>query len=354
MEKNHINVENSAVRQAALFCFLQGGMDMQKRCLRLGAAMILLAVALRLLSNGIGGRVSAFLENADAASFLLYLHSGRVIHAPEPTQPVETEPPSTAPEETEPTLPAFSASDTRLVDMSYHSGYTPDLEALLCSGLHWELTGEAPAVLIYHSHATESFTPAPGEHYTEASAYRTLDTGYNMVSIGAYLAELLEERGIRVIHDRGLHDEPDYNGSYASSRRSVQAYLEQYPSIRLVIDLHRDASSTDSPQQLDTHALVNGKDAGQLMMVVGTDDGGLFHPNWQENLALALKLHVVLEKLYPGIMRPVSFRTQRFNQDLSAGAVLIEVGAAGDSHAEALTAAEALAEAIAVLAKGTQ
>ena len=334
-------------------------MNRQSRCLRLGAGLILLAVALRLVSNGIGGKVMAFFGKPETVQYLLYLQSGRVLRPAEqettaPTQPAVTETAETASSEPEvAALPVFSGEDSALVDIRYGSSYSPDIGALLCSALSWDLTQKGPAVLICHSHATESYTKTAQETYTESSAYRTLDTNYNMVSIGDHLARLLRQQGIGVIHDRSLHDEPSYSGAYGSSRKSVQAYLEQYPSIQLVIDLHRDALSLDSEQQLSTHALVGDKASAQLMMVVGTDGSGLNHPNWQENLALALKLHVALEKAYPGIMRPISFRSQRFNQDLSGGAVLIEVGAAGDTHAEALTATEALAEAIVSLARGT-
>lgn len=338
-------------------------MDLERRCLRLGVWVIALAAAMRLVGSGLGGQARAFFGRPETASFLLYLQSGRVARpAEEASVPPQTQPVPTLREETNPTQPAipaperpaFCPEDAGFVEITYHSDYEPDLETLLCGALSWELTGDEPTVLIYHSHATESYTPSAGETYKETSAYRTLDTNYNMVSVGDRLAQLLRAQGIGVVHDRTLHDEPSYSAAYSSSRKSVQALLEQYPSVRLVIDLHRDALSLDSGKQLDTHALVDGKDSAQLMLVVGTDDGGLTHPNWQENLALALKLHVLLERENPGITRPISFRTQRFNQDLSPGTVLIEVGAAGDSHTEALTAAEALAQAILTLSKGTQ
>ena len=89
------------------------------------------------------------------------------------------------------------------------------------------------------------------------------------------------------------------------------------------------------------------------MLVVGSDAGGLSHPHWQENMALAVKLHAQLEKNCPGICRPISFRSQCFNQDLSPGALLVEVGAAGNTRAEALLATEQLAQGILALAHGT-
>ena len=122
---------------------------------------------------------------------------------------------------------------------------------------------------------------------------------------------------------------------------------------RLMEYLHRDAASLDSGTQLSTHATVNGKSAAQIMLVVGTNAGGRNHPKWQENMSLALKLHAQLEKQYPGLCRPMGCRTERFNQDLSPGALLVEIGAAGDTLEEALVTVEALAEAISALALGT-
>ena len=169
----------------------------------------------------------------------------------------------------------------------------------------------------------------------------------------AVVAEILEEGGIRVIHDRTLHDYPSYNGSYNHARAAVKDYLEEYPSIRLVLDLHRDASG-DNRNQMQTHATADGEDSAQLMLVVGSDASGLTHPQWEENLALALKLHSQLERINPGIMRYVNLRGQRFNQDLSPGMLLVEVGAAGDNHDKALNAAEVLARGIIALAKGCE
>ena len=174
-----------------------------------------------------------------------------------------------------------------------------------------------------------------------------------MLSIGDRVAELLEAEGIRVIHDREFHDYPDYNTAYTHARKGVQSLLKQNPGIQLVLDLHRDASES-SGSQLRTHALVNGADSSQLMIVLGTGNSGLPNEGWEDNLSLALKLQATLEGQAPGICRPISLRSQRFNQDLAPHALLVEVGAAGDSHEEALVAAEQLAKALAVLKYGTE
>ena len=249
-------------------------------------------------------------------------------------------------------LPAFSAEEAEAIVVKTNSDLEPDLQELLCRPLQWDLTGDEPTVLILHTHGTESYTKAAGEHYPESAAFRTLENDHNMISVGDHLATLLEAGGVGVIHDRELHDYPSYSGSYSHARKAIAACLEKNPSIRLVLDLHRDASG-DNLNQMRTYATVDGKASAQLMLVVGSNGTGLTHPDWEENLALGLKLHTQCQRIAPGIMRYVNLRAQRFNQDLSSGALIVEVGAAGNTRAEALTAIEVLAEAILSLAKGT-
>jgi stage II sporulation protein P len=323
-------------------------MDWQKQSLEIGSVLIVAAVILRLLGTGALEPLAKALEDPQTASLLLYLETGRVVHPTLPPQTVPTTaptlPPETAPQETQPQeIYCFASSDAALVDVRYYASYRPDLQSMVTRPLVWNLKEAEPAVLILHSHATESYQPTGT--YQESSPYRTMDTGYNMVSIGAYLAQLLENGGVRVIHDTSLHDYPSYNASYSKSRKAAQDYLSRYPSLLMIIDLHRDG--LDGDNQPDTSATVHGQESAQLMMVVGTRQQG-----WESNMALAVKLTAVLEKLHPGVTRPISFRKQQFNQDLSPGAILIEVGAAGNTHQEALQAVKALAEGILTLAHG--
>ena len=174
-----------------------------------------------------------------------------------------------------------------------------------------------------------------------------------MVSIGDEVARVLSMGGISVLHDRSYHDYPSYNGSYGNARMSIEEYLRQYPSIQMVLDIHRDAIDGADGNQLDTQGTVDGQSSAQLMVVVGTDATGNFHPAWQKNLSLALKLTTVLERADPGITRPINLRAERFNMDLTPGSLLIEVGGAGNTHEEAILAANALARGILTLAKGS-
>ncbi len=331
-------------------------MDTHRKVLRLGAAVIVCALLVRLGALSLPEKMLSWILQPDITAFLIYLETGRDVRFSPSSQVFspdfagESAAPAEYPEQQE--TCTFSKADKALVEVYDASGLGPDIGALLEEPLVWDLTVSEPTVLILHTHTTESYTRA-GEDYQETSAYRTLDEDYNMLSIGDAVGRILARNGITVVHDRVLHDYPSYNGSYNHARKSIAEYLEAYPSIRLVLDLHRDAADTDSGQ-LRPLATVEGESCAQLMLVMGTDAAGLTHPNWKENLALGAKLHAVLEQQAPGIMRPLLIRSQRFNQDMSPGALLVEVGAAGNTHAEALGAAEQLALAIVTLAKGTQ
>lgn len=254
-------------------------------------------------------------------------------------------PPPSLPEITEVPLPSFSGEEA--VKLYYAANINPDIPALLQKPLQWSLAGEEPTVLILHTHATESYSRR-GENYKETSAWRTLDEDYNMLALGELVAGILEENGISVLHDKSMHDYPSYSGSYTRARKTLRQLLKEYPGIQLVLDLHRDASGGETGQ-MRTRAEIDGETSAQLMVVIGTN-----HERYEENLSIGLKLHTLLEQQVPGIMRPLQLRQQRFNQDLNSGALLIEIGAAGNSHGEARLAAAQLAEAIVSMAHGTQ
>ena len=340
-------------------------MQIEKRSWRIGIAAILCVLILRMGTTGVFGAMVEAIATPEALAFMLYLETGYLIRPVNPEEEPATEntsapteatdpPETTIPPETQPDLqelPVFVQTDAQLVEVHSVCGYDTDLPALLQKPLNWELKQEKPTVLILHTHATESYQPT-GE-YKETSAYRTLDTDYNVVSVGAELKRLLEAGGIGVIHDTTLHDYPSYSSSYSQARTYIKDYLKKEPSIRLVLDIHRDAVENKNGQQVSLTVNHNGEKTAQLMMVVGTDANGLKHPNWPENMALAVKMHALLEKSCPGICRPISFRKQRFNQDLSSGGMLIEVGSAGNSREEAIRGVRVLAEVILALAEGT-
>lgn len=328
-------------------------MDWERTCIRLCAGVLVLSAVLRLASTGFFAPVGRLIASPQAVSFFLYLHTGRMVRTT-PAVAEEPDPPGEPVPETEPEQPPlFLAEEAALVELTYNCSYRPELETLLTRPLDWSLTdGEGPAVLILHTHGTEAYTCEEGTSYESSGAYRTLDEDYNMLCLGRLVARRLEEAGIGVIHDRDLHDYPDYNSSYTNAAASTEALLEKYPSIRLVLDLHRDAADTAYGQMV-TECSIGSERAAQLMIVVGTDDGGRTHPDWEENLSLALKLQILLERENPGICRPMNLTYNRYNQHLGDRALLIEIGAAGNTLREAELAAEALARGIIALKDGT-
>ena len=318
------------------------------RARRIGFTVIACALIWRLLAAGVPEILWLRLIQPNMDAFLKKLETGRNVRFSSSMGTFSPDfmesPPPLLPEATESPLPAFSGE--KEVALYYAVRKEPDIETLLEKPLQWNLFGSEPSVLILHTHTTESYT-RQGEDYRETSSWRTLDENYNMLSIGQLVGQILEEAGIPVLHYRELNDYPSYSGSYVRARQAVREILKEHSGIRLVLDLHRDAAGTDT-HQMRTHALVNNEDSAQLMVVIGTN-----HENYEENLSLGLKLHVLLEEQFPGIMRPLQLRAQRFNQDLCDGALLIEVGSAGNSHKEAKTAAAELAKAIVALARGT-
>ena len=310
---------------------------MEQKALQVAMTVLVFALLLRLAGAW---------EKEDVARTLLFISSGRMVTQEPVTEPEKTPEPEA--EEDTAVIPVFGENQQDLVQVN--ADWPVDTLELLQQPLSWDLMGEEPTVLILHSHATESYEKE-GD-YTETSPYRTLDTHYNMVSVGDRVAECLEAAGIRVIHDRSLHDYPSYNDAYANARQTVVDILAENPSVCLVLDLHRDAAEDAGGNQKVSTVTVEGAECANLMLVMGSDKGNLPYPDWERNMALAVKLQAQLEQTHPGLCRPIKLVTSRYNQDLSTGALLIEVGTAGNTHAQALRTAQYLAEGILALAKG--
>ena len=328
-------------------------MNHYQRTLRLGLTLIGCALVARLTDAGLLQAVADFLTQPNIAPAWIYLETGRFVRfSQSPQEDVFFALESALPDfaRLEPERPSFTEEEGDGVAVRYNCTVRPDLGELITRELNWDLTGEEPAVLILHTHTTESYTRSAGEEYTETAMFRTLNENYNMLSVGDRLTELLEAGGVRVLHDRELHDYPIYNGSYTHAAESTRAYLDQYPSIGLILDLHRDAAETPTGEQVATGCTIDGEQAAQLMFVLGTDTR-LQHPDWEDNLSLALKLQVLLEKETPGICRRLSLSKNRYNQHLGRYALIVEIGAAGNTLDQARPAAKKLAEAIVKLAQ---
>lgn len=211
---------------------------------------------------------------------------------------------------------------------------------------------EGPQVLILHTHGSEAYTPVPGTEIVWSGDYRTTDYRYNVVRVGDEMAEVLGAAGLSVLHDRTLYDYPNYSGAYDRALAAIRKYLEQYPSICFVLDVHRDAIEDGQGNQYKVVSEVEGEGAAaQMSLVVGSDGSGLEHPEWLENLRLAAAVQQDILEHYPTLMRPVLLRNSRYNQHATTGSLLLEVGAAGNSPEEAVLAGRLFAERFAEVQK---
>lgn len=222
--------------------------------------------------------------------------------------------------------------------------YDLDPQALLAEGIGLSLPAEGYQILIIHTHATEAYTPAGDDIYTPSDDYRTTDTAYSVVRVGESLTRALESYGLKVLHDASLYDYPSYNGSYSRCGAAIEEYLAAYPTIQLVIDLHRDAIG-DGDTIYKTVTEVEGMQAAQMLFVMGSDVN-LYNPNWRENLKLALTLQTAVQSRWEHLMRPTNLCDYRYNQQLSPGSLLLEVGTAGNTLEEAINAVNLFADAV--------
>ncbi len=203
-----------------------------------------------------------------------------------------------------------------------------------------------PTVLIVHTHTSEA--------YAESEGARSRDDSVNMVRIGTIVKENLEKQGIKVIHDTTHNDYPAYNGSYNKALGVIQRNIAENPDIQVVLDIHRDytaRTSGDTEIQLKPVTTFDGRKTSQVMFVVGTDHSGLDHPDWRHNLAFAVKLNDVFNEIAPNVMRPINVRKERFNQHLTKGSLIVEVGAASNSLSESENAAYYIAQSVAAVLK---
>lgn len=205
-----------------------------------------------------------------------------------------------------------------------------------------------PQILIMHTHATEDYRLSAGLWYSPGDGARTTDTNLNMCAVGRVMADTLNAAGLNTLHDETLNDYPSYTGSYENSRAVVQRYLAQYPSIKVVLDVHRDAIQRDDGTRVKPVADIGGMKAAQVMIICGADvDGNL--PNFKQNLRFASRWQDKMESMFPGLTRPVLFDYRYYNQDLTTGSLLIEMGGHANTLEEAKYSGRLVGQALAAL-----
>ena len=207
--------------------------------------------------------------------------------------------------------------------------------------------GEGPQILIVHTHGSEAYSQTDGDVYEQSDPYRTTDCTHNVVRVGEEIATVFRAHGFQVIHDTTLYDYPAYNGAYERSLAGVEEWLRQYPTIKVVLDVHRDAlvgSNNEIYKLVTTEA---GEKVAQVMMVIGSDENSGAHPRWQDNLAFAVLLQKELVRGYTSLARPIVLRSSSYNQQVSPGSILVEVGGHGNTLTEAINGARMWADNVA-------
>lgn len=198
-------------------------------------------------------------------------------------------------------------------------------------------------ILIFHTHTCESYTPTEQYNYQQTGNFRTTDLSFTVARVGDELVNYLIESKFNVIHDKTYHDYPAYTGSYTRSKTTVENILKSNSS-DIIIDLHRDAIGSKS--NYDPSVKIGDDVSAQLMFVIGTNGGGLYHPNWQSNLKFAIELQQKANEMYPGLFKPMIVRNSRYNQHLGKAACIIEVGATGNTLEQCINSMKYLARVL--------
>lgn len=213
----------------------------------------------------------------------------------------------------------------------------PDFDSLIKEGTDLTISDKSkPIVLIFHTHTTESYLMTDNGVFYSDYKTRSEDPSKNMVRVGDEICRVLESNGIGYIHDTEIYDKT-YDGAYSRSREAVKHYLELYPSIQIVIDVHRDAIYYSDTSRCKPTAEINGKKAAQLMIISGAQEGYITDfPYWEDNLRFSLSFHSTAQKLYPGLMKPLYFCQRKYNMDLTKYSFLLEVGTDANTLEEAV------------------
>ena len=320
-------------------------MDLRKRLAALGAVLVLLHI----FSNAAG------CANPQELIVMLLKDPNKVLQSVSPDlfsqaeesaipseTPVATPSPSPTPEPTV-TPQILETIISGGIRVDNNTQFSIDTARLLTEGPALRLQAGSPQILIIHTHSSEAYTMDDFDRYEASDTSRTQDVKYNIIRVGDVLTEALESYGLDVIHDREIYDYPSYTGSYTRCGEAISRYLETYPELSIVIDVHRDAIGSGDVVY-KTVAEDEDISCAQTMFVVGTNESGLDHPHWEENLKLALYLQAAVHLKHPTLQRPIKLVRERYNQQLTTGSLILEVGSNGNTLQEALSAVRFFAE----------
>ncbi len=243
-------------------------------------------------------------------------------------------------------LSRLEAGDPPKLYLINETDYSVDLDAMALTPQRVQ----AGAVLIVHTHGTEAYLPDGVEYYTEDEDFRSTDNAENVVAVGEVFAQALRSAGITVYHDTTLFDADSFSSAYTSSRKACRSWLAEHPEISYIIDIHRDAVTDSDGLNQKPLCTVNGQSVAQVMLVIGTDEAGATHGDWRTNLGIGAKYQQLLNQNI-GFARPIYLRRASYNQQLSSGGMLLEIGSGANTITEAKAAASLAGQAFVQLYK---
>ena len=226
----------------------------------------------------------------------------------------------------------------------------PDFAKLLENGFESGIENKAePTVLIFHTHTTEGYLLSDNGVYYKDYKTRSLDPLKSIVRVGDAICDELQKNGIGVIHDTVVYDSA-YNGAYGRSREGILKYLKEYPSIKIILDIHRDAIYSSGNSAIKPTAVINGKKAAQIMIITGAEEGSITDfPDWEKNLGFALSLQSAVQNKYEGLMKPVFFCPRKYNMDITPCSLLLEFGSDTNTLEEAVYSGHLFGDALSEL-----
>ncbi len=234
---------------------------------------------------------------------------------------------------------AIKNASSRTIDIAAQLKIKPDIKIKNSSD---------PQVLILHTHTSEAYMTYYAGYYNHRDSSFSKDDTRSVVAAGEAISAQLRAANIGVIHNVTLHDSPKYTGAYVRSENTIKKILKQYPTISVVIDLHRDAMNKSKTEKYKPTVTINGRKAAQIMIITSVGHSSTYpHPDWAENLRLSLRLQSSLHTQYYGIARPLYLVDSRYNQHLSHGSMLIEVGTDANTVSEAAYSGEILGKTLA-------
>jgi stage II sporulation protein P len=201
-------------------------------------------------------------------------------------------------------------------------------------------------ILIYHTHSQETYIDSVPD-----------DKSTSIVGVGEHLSNILSTTyGFNVLHHLGEYDIESRDYAYSRAMEGLENVLLQYPTIEVIIDLHRDETNEDT--RLVTN--IQGKSMAKFMFFNGlcyTKELGsltnLPNPYIQDNLSFAFQLQLAAEEYYPGLMRRIYLKGYRYNLHYKPKSLLIELGSQTNTVEEAMNSCEPLAHIISMVLNGS-